>query len=105
MNRLIIRRQFRQYRERIRQLQERITGMEQEAEASYFYHEEAESRAIRRVEACRREQAERERQAEADRWYRESELRDAVKNLERAQSYGDEWAIANATRKLKSLNY
>ncbi len=98
MKKDIIRRQFQQYRERIREL-------EQEAESSYFYHGEAESRAIKRVEACQREVAERERQAEADKWYREGELRDAVKNLERAQSYGDEWGIARATKKLKDLNY
>ena len=105
MNKQIIRRQFQQYRERIVQLEERIDEMEQQAEESYYYHQEAQSGAERRAEACQRETAERERQADSDRWYREDKLRDAVKNLERAQSYGDEWGIDRATKQLKNLDY
>jgi len=105
MNKQTIRRQFHQYRERIAQLEESIRERNQQEEESYYYHAEAISRASKRAEACQREASERERQAESDRWYRESKLRDAVSKLERAQSYRDEWAIANATRELKKLDY
>lgn len=98
MDKIKIRQQFQKYRQVISDLQE---GHEE----SYFYHSEALSRAERRAEACRREEADRTRQEECDRWYREDELRGAISNLERAQSYGDEWGIAEATRKLKKLNY
>ena len=98
MNIQFIRERFKQYRQQISELNQAI-------EEVGFYHEESISRANRRADACRRECEERERQAESDRWYREDELRRATQDLERAQSYGDPYAVKRATDKIKSLNY
>jgi hypothetical protein len=94
-------------RERFKHYRQRIAELNEELESSYFYHEEAISRANQRanqrVEACRRESAERERQAEADRWYREGEIEKATKELEQARVYGDSWGAERALKKLKRL--
>jgi len=87
---------FQAQRQTIRELTEQINNQ-------YYYQEEAVSRANKRAEACRRESEDRARQEESDKWYRESELRSATKDLERARSYGDEWGEARALRKIKSI--
>lgn len=103
-NKTTIRNQFKKYRAEIAGLKNTIDELEQSLEDASYRHEETLGQASRRAEACRRESAERERQDESDRWYREDQLRTATKELERAQSYGDEYGIGRAMDKLKRIS-
>ena len=99
-----IRNQFKKYRTEIAGLKNTIDELNQSLEDVSYRHEEALGQASRRAEACRRESTERERQEESDRYYREDQLRTATKELERAQSYGDEYGISRAMDKLKRIS-
>ncbi len=98
-------RRFRKYLTEIRNLKAKVSELENQIEQSHEYHEEALSRASRRARATENERLEQERQAESDRWYREDQLKRATSDLERAVSYGDDYAIKRATEKIKKLDY
>ncbi|GEM_PF-5325295 len=98
-----VRARFRFYRQRIAELERQLDELEGQLDFAYFHAEESRARAERRLQSYERELAERERQAEADRWYREEEMRKATRDLERAHSYGDDWAVARALERLKRI--
>lgn len=103
-------RRFRKYLAEIQRLkiensklQNSLDNCREEIAESYNRAEERANRAERRARADENERIERERQAESDRWYREDQLRSATRDLERAVSYGDGYAIKRATEKIKRL--
>ena len=89
MNRERIRQQFRQYRWRITELEERLD------EQAVIYEAEA-GRLESRVRACRQ-------QAESDRWYKEAQMQAITREFERARAYGDDRGESRAIEKLKRL--
>lgn len=103
MDKQKVKKQFRRYRQQIIDLNSQVAELNEQLSNQYYCQEEAVGRASRRTQACERECQERERQAESDRWYREDELRRATSALERAHSYGDEYGVQSALRKIKSL--
>lgn len=103
MNKQTIRARFNHYRQQIAELKIRISELTSELEQSYYRREESISRIERRARAAENERIERERQAESDRWYRDDQLRNATRDLERAVSYGDDYGIKRATEKIKRL--
>ena len=69
-------------------------------------YSESAHRAEKRAEKARLEahyQAEEAQRAANDASYRNWERDDALKDLERAREYGDDWAEAQALRRLKNL--
>jgi len=96
MDRPVIRARFKQYRQT-------IASLEKQLEDAYYYREEAEGRASRRLRAIESERLLQEQQDRADRWYREDQLRRATSDLERARSYGNDYEADRAVKKIRSL--
>jgi len=92
----LIRQQFRQYRQRIAEL-------ETELEEEQGYCRAEVERMGKRARAYREEMESKERQAESDRYYRDDQIQRITKELESARVYGDEWGENRAIDKLKKL--
>lgn len=96
MNRERIRQQFRQYRQRIDEL-------EQEIEEQRYRREAVVARMESRAKAYRLEAEEKEQQAQSDRYYREDQIKSITNEIERARTCKDEWGEDRAIQKLKRL--
>ena len=98
-----IRERFRFYRAIITSLEEQLQQCRNEAQESQYWAEEQSSQAREWARRAENARIDAERQTESDRWYHESQLRSAISDLERAQSWGDSWGVERATEELKRL--
>ena len=91
------------YKKEIASLDERIARLEETAEEADYYHQESISRAQHKARQAENARYEAERKAESDRNSRDWDRDRAVKDLERAREWGNEYEEANAIKKLKRL--
>lgn len=90
--------------EEIRSLQDRIDELENENAEAWNNVGCIQEQASRAMESARRATLEAEDAARHER-YRQDDIRQATRDLERAQDWGDRYGVERATRRLRDLSY